>query len=358
MASDATINRPAADVAAEVLPAIAARRTTRRRMLAEAAAVTGVAVAGGTLLGRPSRADAVTPKGLTYGARGSRVRINDNDILNFALNLEYLEAEFYQVAAFGTPLTAGDITGTGVQGVVNGGSKATFTDPIIQQYATEIATDELNHVRFLRKALGSQAVARPSLDISGAIGGAFSMAAASAGILTDATTQAFNPYTVNTLPDGTVVPADYSFLLGAYIFEDVGVTAYQGGAPYINNPTYLGAAASIMAVEAQHAGEVRSTLYARATTLNIPALLSAPNQISALRNTLSQNADGVAGTDEGIAYPDANSTANIVPANGFGQTFARTFGAVLNIVYGGGYSVLTQSGAGLFFPSGMNGRIH
>ena len=165
--------------------------------------------------------------------------VTDADVLNFALNLEYLEANFYSYAVNGTPIAATSTTGTGTSGAATGGRAVVFNDAVVQAYAQEIARDELNHVNFLRTALGSAAVAQPTIDVGIAPNGAFSSAARAAGLI-GATSAAsptfFDPYA-----------SANNFLLGAFIFEDVGVTAYKGASPLITNKTYLEAAAGILA---------------------------------------------------------------------------------------------------------------
>jgi phosphoribosylanthranilate isomerase len=76
----------------------------------------------------------------------------DAEILNFALNLEYLESQFYHYAVFGTGLPANLQSGVGTQGAITGGRAVAFKDPVVAQYAKEIAQDEIAHVAFLRAA--------------------------------------------------------------------------------------------------------------------------------------------------------------------------------------------------------------
>ena len=134
--------------------------------------------------------------GIAAAAFGSKALaqtvVTDADILNFALNLEYLEAQFYSFAVNGTGLPNSSLTGTGTQGAVTGGRQVAFTDPVVAQYAREIAQDEIAHVNFLRTALGSAAIAQPAIDIGTAPAGAFSSAARAAGLVGEG--QSFDPY--------------------------------------------------------------------------------------------------------------------------------------------------------------------
>ena len=272
-----------------------------------AAVVGGVAAGGLALSAQPAEAQALT----------------DADIINFALNLEYLEAEFYLRAYSGTGLPASAVTGTGTQGTVTGGSAVPFASPAIQYYCQTLASDELTHVQFIRNALGSAAVAEPNINLSTS----FTQLAQAAGLI--GAGQTFNPFA-----------DEISFLLGAYIFEDVGVTAYAGAARFITNPNYLTAAAGILGTEAYHAGAVRTLL------ANIGAGV-ATDQISALRATLSQAQD-----DQGVVIPNLNY--NFVSSDYNGLVFRRTTQQVLSIVYG---STTAAGKGGLFFPNGLNGTI-
>ena len=228
----------------------------------------------------------------------------------------------------------GAVTATNARRV----DKSRFADPLVRDYAREIAADEVAHVTFLRAQLGTAAVVQPAIDISATPTSAFSNAARAAGLIGAGAT--FDPYAVAE-----------NFLLGAFIFEDVGVTAYKGAAPMILNRTYVEAAAGIMAVEAYHAAIVRTALYAKGVAT--PSLRTSADAISNARDSL----DGTAtDDDQGISPVDdqrrhrlptsRRSTPTASPMRG------RT-GQVLNIVY----LTNTAVSMGGFFPAGVNGNI-
>ena len=248
----------------------------------------------------------------------------DQEILNFALNLEYLEAEYYLRAVYGTGLSGDETSGQGTQGTVTGGGMVPFKSDAVRSYATEIANDERDHVNYLRNALGSARVAEPSIDLKNS----FNTLAKAAGL-----GDTFDPFA-----------SEENFLLGAFVFEDVGVTAYHGAASLITNKDVLNSAAGILAVEAYHAGIVRLLCYQA-------GLIRPADKISNLRQKLSKEAGSKGWTDQGIFF---EGKVNLVPTHPKSSiAFERNTDEVLNIVYAGG-----SSGNFGFFPDKLNGDIH
>ena len=125
--------------------------------------------------------------------------------LQLALTLEFLEAEYYQMAL-------------DTAGLIPGEDRAIFA---------QISQHETDHVNFLRNALAADAPAKPTFDFT--VGGAF------------------DPF------------GDYpTFLALAQAFEDTGVRAYKGQAGnLISQPDLLEYALQIHSVEARHASQVR-----------------------------------------------------------------------------------------------------
>lgn len=150
--------------------------------------------------------------GLTAKAVQAQAAPTLVQILNFALTLEELEAEFY-------------VMGLAASGLIPAADRAIFEN---------IRDHELSHVRFLRTALGSAAIAKPTFDFTGGKG-------SNAGPFA-----AFTNYDV--------------FKVLAQGFEDLGVRAYKGQAPNLlalNQRNVLLQALRIHSVEARHASEVR-----------------------------------------------------------------------------------------------------
>jgi hypothetical protein len=185
----------------------------------------------------------------------------------------------------------------------------------------------------------------------------FNAAASAAGI-----GSSFNPFS-----------SYEAFLVGAFVFEDVGVTAYHGAAGLLSNTTtgktYLAAAASILAVEAYHAAEIRTLLIADSVaTATMTSTMVTPNnmyvtyaqQISKLRATLG-GGNETAPTPlppyaipfVPTAYTPASSIVACDSTNSI--AYSRTTDQVLHIVYAAAPGAGVKGGG--FFPSGMTGNI-
>lgn len=207
------------------------RRDFAKKLGLTGAGVAGTAALGSTLLGAVVQdADAQTMP-------AAAATFTDADILNFALNLEYLEAEFYTFASDGDSIAnQGVIPSSAVGGPTTGGQAVpNFGKSSIAYLASALKFDEQQHVKFLRSALGSNAVKKPAINLN-ALGLGFAN--------------------------------DDEFLTLARAFEDVGLSAYAGAAGLIQTKTYLQAAAEILSTESQHSGSIRSQVLLR--NLSVP----------------------------------------------------------------------------------------
>ncbi len=128
-----------------------------------------------------------------------RSKKNDVRIANYALTLEYLEAEFYKQAN-----AAGGIS-----------------QPELKLFASVTGAHELEHVKALKALLGSAAVKKPKFDF------------------------------------GDTVTNQQKFQVTAQVLEDTGVAAYAGQGPNLLQRPLVKAALSIHSVEARHAAWIR-----------------------------------------------------------------------------------------------------
>ena len=239
-----------------------------RRNFLKVAGMTGMGLASAAAMGSRFATDAKV-EAATY---------SDVDVLNFALNLEYLEAEFYAFATYGAGLVQlGVISAYDTTGPTTGGHMVPGFGQLPEAYlASALRKDEIKHVQYLRSALGSAAVKKPAINLN-ALGIGFANVT--------------------------------QFLILARAFEDVGVSAYLGAVPLIASSPYLPYAAAILATEAQHVGTIREVCINKGITC--PSV------------------------DSRDVPP---TTANPYDVDANALSIPRTTSQVLNIVYAGGSS--------------------
>ncbi|HEY6376172.1 MAG TPA: ferritin-like domain-containing protein [Edaphobacter sp.] len=294
--------------------------------------------------------------GISRAANAQATTLTDADYLNFALNLEYLEANFYNLAVNGVTIdklpTPIAITGTGTQGTVTAKpsfAAVPFANTTIAAYAKETAIEETKHVSFLRTALGTSAVAQPAINLVDSFN---ALASGALGV------SSFDPFA-----------NDANFLIGAFIFEDVGVTAYHGAAGSLTSAANLGAAVGIHAVEAYHAGLVRTAInivdagtgVLTGYTQKIAAfrsMLANPNGATTTTKTGSKADDIGIDNSQSVALQGTSATyasTTIIDADSNSIGFSRTPQQILAIVTRTSPTATTHTG--VFFPAGLNGNV-
>jgi hypothetical protein len=222
------------------------------------------------------------------------------DVLNFALNLEYLEANFYLYVSSGAGLTSAQ--NGGGPAVQNPPSKLTL-DAATLAVAQQLALDEVNHITGLKAAitsLGGTPIPQPLINLG-----------ANGAVATQA-----------------------QFLAAARQFTALGGSAYVGSAQYlVSNTTVLTTAAQILGAESQHAGVLNSLCVQQGV------------------NSLAIDANDVPPTASNY-FTVLNTTA-LSPA--------RTTSQVLGVAYKASTATTVNPPNGVtvggFFPSGVNGNI-
>ncbi len=172
---------------------------SRRRFLGLAGAIAG---AGLLATGVTSCKKEEDDPGVDLGS-------GDFGVLNFAYALEQLEAEFYTRVVANFYFNAGT---------------SDFSD-LERTFLTEIRDHEIAHREFLKNALGPAAIPQIEFDFSSVD---------------------FQKRT--------------SVLSTARIFEDLGVSAYNGAGQLLSSEAYLTLAGKIVSVEARHAAAVRDLI--------------------------------------------------------------------------------------------------
>ena len=317
-------------------------RSSRRRILQSGAAIAlGSAILAGCDRGggngapsagsptptptlTPTPTPTPTPASPAIGTQAER------DLMNFALNILYLEAQFYSYAVTGQGLPAGALTGTGTAGAASGGRQNTFESSGIAERFREINYDTAGQVTLFRELLGNEAIAQPTIDLA-VNAGPFGVIGRS---ISDS---ALDPYA-----------NDLSLLLAAFYLIEPSLTVLKRAAWQITTKQLADAVTAVVAAKAGHAGMIRLQLIkANFAILNHVQIAHCVMRMSDLRERLGETVD----VDESLSKSGVGTVFS--PASDAGYFPERT-PAQARPIYLLAAPTIDRGG---FFPNGMNGNL-
>ncbi|KAK8684499.1 hypothetical protein V6N13_040523 [Hibiscus sabdariffa] len=274
----------------------------------------------------------------SVGYEESAVPKSDLDLLEFPLNLEYLEAEFFLYASLGYGLDKVDPS-LAEGGPSPIGAKLVDFDIVTSDVILQFAYQEVGHLKAIKKTV--KGFPRPQLDLS---------ASMFAKVIDKAFGKPLNP------------PFDpyansINFLIASYLIPYVGLTGYVGANPKLQGAISKSLVAGLLGVESGQDAVIRALLYEHLTENVSPyqiVVAEFTDRISNLRNKLGRTDS----KDEGLIVPvdfgaEGKVVGNVLAGDQFSVAFDRTPEEILRIVYGTG----NESIPGGFFPKGANGNI-
>ncbi|MCD9640845.1 hypothetical protein HAX54_026551 [Datura stramonium] len=262
---------------------------------------------------------------------GGKVSKSDVDLVEFPLNLEYMEAEFFLWGSLGHGLDK---------------LAPELADAVVPEVNTLSRLTSIRYFMFevVRNGAIKDTVAgfpRPLLNLS---------RESFATVMNDAfghpLEPSFDPYA-----------NDINYLLASYVIPYVGLTGYVGANPKLHSPTAKRLVAGLLGVESGQDAVLRALLYERGKENVEPygiTVTEFTNRISELRNKLGRHGN----KDEGLKVKtkvgaEGKIQGNILAGNKYSLSYDRTPEEILRIVYGSG----KENKPGGFYPNGAEGRI-
>ncbi|KAG2540834.1 desiccation-related protein PCC13-62-like [Panicum virgatum] len=263
----------------------------------------------------------------------------DVDPMQFALNLEYTEAEFFLHAAYGVGLDE-IAPKLALGGPLPMGARKANLDEVTWRIVAEFGLQEVGHVRAIQRTVGG--IPRPLIDL-----GAHNFARIMDAAFGYRLNPPFDPY-INSL----------NFLLASYVVPYLGLNGYVGTNPIIDGYETKKLLAGLLGVEAGQDAVFRGLLFERLGEVVPPygniTVAEFTDRVSALRNRLGRC--GV--MDEGLTVPrelgaEGAICTNVLSADRDSLSYARTPAELLRALYLTG----DEHMPGGFYPEGANGRI-
>ncbi|KAL9237493.1 hypothetical protein vseg_012032 [Gypsophila vaccaria] len=264
---------------------------------------------------------------------------SDIDLLEFALNIEYLEAEYFLNGALGHGLDNKTVPKLAGRGHLPIGPRKARLDPLVNSIIYQFGLQEVGNIRAIKRVV--KGFPKPKMNLSTTIFAEAINVAFGRPLMPP-----FDPY-LSTL----------NYLIGCYMIPLLGVTTYIEMNAKVQSPKAQKLVGALLAVESGQDAVIRTLMYERRLQRVVPygiPLQDFTNNLSNIRNKLAK----VGIRDEGLVVDptlgaEGKSALNILSLGEDSIPYSRTPAEVLRVLYSTG----DEHRKGGFFPDGAGGNL-